>query len=164
MFENMKKMLLNEQVIQNRALEDWDRMIQAWSGNEGVEIGSSNEVSGTTGDALGKPIENLYTFTVKKGPTPDTVTLMAIQKPAAKDLKRVLNSMVGGDFFKALKIPKNSKLVFENRYITVTDPSTLIPTSFMKIKKWGAYVGKKNEFNGRTDTWSYEFTKTKLKQ
>ena len=137
-FDMFKKMLLNDQALQVRALEDWNRMVQVWSGNEGAELGGSFQATGTTGDAAGKPVENLWIYTVDKGRSPNTVALRIVQRPVKRDLKRMLDSMLGGNAFKTLGIPIDSELIFENIFITHSDPKTLIPDSYKKEKVWGA--------------------------
>ncbi len=157
MFQQFVSILLNEQAFQVRALEDWNRMIQVWSGMKGAEVGGSSQTSSVTGNAVGKPIENLFIYRVDEGPTSDTITLTVIQKPKKNQVKLILDKMLGGDVYKELQLPKDSELFFENRFTTICSPSTLIPISYVKKKTWGAYEGNNRIFHGRSDTWSYTF-------
>lgn len=158
MFKQFANILLNEQAFQVRALEDWNRMVQVWSGNEGAEIDGSFQTTEVTGHAAGEPIENLFIYSIEEGTKPETVILTVVQKPKKEQLKLVLDSMLGGDAHKVLQLPEDAELAFENRFTTVCDPSTLIPLSYKKTKLWGAYVGKDRDFQGRVDTWSYSFS------
>jgi hypothetical protein len=160
-FQQFRNILMNEESIKVRAFEDWNRMIQVWSGNVGAEIGGSFETTGITGHAAGKPIESVFTYTVSRSAKPNTVQLSITQKPKTGDAKAVLDALLGVDFFQTLGITNASELVFENRFTTVSDPSTLIPLTYQKVKTWGAYVGADKAFQGRKDTWSFTFKAVK---
>jgi hypothetical protein len=152
------KILLNDQTFQVRAVEDWNRMIQVWSGHKGAEIGGSFQTAGVTGSAAGEPIENLFLYSVDHGPLPNTVQLMIVQKPKKEQMKMVLDTILGGDARKLLQLPDDAEFAFENRFTTVCDPSTLIPITYTKTKLWGGHAGKDRKFKGRVDTWFYTFS------
>ncbi len=160
MFQQFQGILTNQQALQMRALEDWNRMVQIWSGNE-IELGTSSQATGPSGQATGKPIENIWVYRINKGPKPNTVELTVIQKPIKEGLKSTLDAMLGGDAYADLKLPQGATLVVENRFTTIANPSTLIPISYVKVKKWGAYVGKNQDFRGREDVWTYSFSSSK---
>jgi len=52
-------------MIAQRALEDWNRMVQVWHGVD-AEVGHVKELHGDTGAAAGPPIENVFTYSVDR--------------------------------------------------------------------------------------------------
>lgn len=163
LFQQFVKILTNEQTLQVRALEDWNRMVQVWSGNVGAELGGSSMQSGPTGHATGTPVENLFLYHVDVGPRPGTVKLTVVQKPRKEEIKKVLDGMLGADVTAVLQLQAGDELVFESRFTTICDPSNLIPETYEKVKIWGAYVGADRILRGRKDTWTYTFVRAKSK-
>ncbi|WP_050030402.1 hypothetical protein [Verrucomicrobium sp. BvORR034] len=163
MFQQFVKILTNEQTLQVRALEDWNRMVQVWSGNVGAELGGSSVQSGPTGHTAGTPVENLFVYRVDAGPKPGTVKLTVVQKPKKEEIKKVLDGMLGADVTEILQLQAGDELVVENRFTTICDPSNLIPETYEKVKIWGAYIGADRTFRGRKDTWTHTFVRAQSK-
>jgi hypothetical protein len=154
---SLKGILLDDQYIQTRVLEDWNRMVQIWSGVEDAVIGEHVSGTGQTGHAAGTPMDNTWTYSVEESEIEGMLTLRVVQKPSEKEVKALLDTMTGGDIYAFLRVPRGSQLIFKNEYVTVADPATLLPVSYIKQKEWGAYAGDDKLFVGRRDIWEYTF-------
>jgi hypothetical protein len=164
----MTEVLTSDGVLAQRAMEDWNRMVQVWHGAT-AEVGVVKQVDGETGNAAGSPVRNVFSYSVERrvacgdGAARDAscVRLVVVQAPSFTDARAAVRALLGFDFVSGLGAPPSSEFELEHRFVTDTHPDTLLPVRYTKEKRWSvSWNDEKGERRvvGRTDRWTYGFT------
>jgi hypothetical protein len=168
--QQMVAVLTSDQLLAQRALEDWNRMVQVWNGVS-AELGATKEVEGETGGAAGTPVRNVFSYSVErrvpcenaKGAA-SCVRVVVSQTPRFDDARAASRTLLGFDFVTAFGAPPAARLELRNTFSTVTHPETLLPVRYEKEKRWSvSWEGETGNERvvGRTDRWDYQFTPIK---
>lgn len=168
--KKMVEVLTSDQMVAQRALEDWNRMVQVWHGVD-AEVGHIKEISGNTGAAAGSPIDNVFSYALESrvpcksaDSAQSCIRLVVSQLPKFSDARLAAQTLLGFDFVTALGAPPESSFELSNTFTTVTDPDSLLPSSYLKEKRWSvSWLDSKGESHkiGRIDRWTYVFSRVK---
>jgi len=164
------EVLSSNQVLSLRAFEDWNRMVQVWADVD-VEIGEILEGEADSGAAAGGAVSNVYTYSIE-GRVPceeaaaakSCVRLVMKQVPNSRDMQASIQALLGLDGVTTIGVPPTAHLEVVNTFTTETHPDTLIPSSYVKEKGWAVSWrdnAGKERVHGRTDRWTYRFTRIK---
>ena len=166
----MVQILTSDQMISQRALEDWNRMVQVWHGVD-AEVGYVQELRGNTGTAAGSQIDNVFSYAVERrvpcasdDAAPSCIRVVVSQMPRFADARSAARALLGFDFVSALGAPPTASLEVKNTFRTDTDPQSLLPSRYVKEKLWSvSWVDPKGESRtvGRIDRWTYLLTRAK---
>jgi hypothetical protein len=162
--------LSSEQVLNLRAFEDWNRMVQVWADVD-AEIGEIIQGEADTGAATGSTVNNTFTYSIESrvpcqeaAPAKLCVRLVMKQVPSSKNVQGGISEMLGADVMTALGAPPTAHVDAAVTSTIETHPETLVPTSYVKEKRWDISwrdnAGRERVF-GRTDRWTYRFTTIK---
>ena len=165
------QVITSDQMIAQRALEDWNRMVQVWHGVD-AEVGDVQELRGDTGGAAGAPVENVFSYTLESrvpctpgGEESSCIRLIVAQRPRITGNARAAAQMLlGFDFVDGLGAPPSASLDVRNTFTTDTDPETLLPVRYVKEKTWTvSWVDAEGAARkvGRSDRWTYTFSRIK---
>jgi len=162
---NALRLLTSDQVLAQRALEDWNRMVQVWHGVDS-EVGHSQEISGTT-EGAGLPVDNVFSYALESRVPCDPaasatscIRLVITQVPRFEDARSAAQMLLGFDFVTALGAPATSTFELRNVFTTDTRPESLLPSRYVKEKRWSVrwQDSEGKHERGRIDRWTYVFS------
>ncbi len=163
----MLGVLTSDAMLEGRAPEDWNRMVQVWQG-EDAEVGGSAEQVGTTGEPAGISVENVFTYAVERrlpcserDAAASCVRLSLTQEPRGSKPREAAQALLGFDFVRVFGAPEDAELVIRNRFVTDTRPGSLLPARYVKEKRWSVSwqdASGAPRRVGRADRWSYRLT------
>jgi hypothetical protein len=159
--------LTSEELLTERALEDWNRAIEPWHGMD-AELGAEEEQE-VTADAMGATIRNVLSYRLDRRvpcaeatPEPACVRMILTHSPRFSDTRNAVRALLGFDPVEALDAGSDAEVEIRNTYTTDTDPATLVPVRYVKEKRWSIrWLDAKGveQRMGRTDRWTYSFSR-----
>lgn len=164
--ERMIGVLTSEHVLNQRALEDWNRMVSVWSGAT-AELGAVKEKEDDAGSSASGGVRNVFSYSAEKRIPCDSadtqelcVRLVVKQVPRFDDVRAASRALLGFDPVPALGAPPTARLEVVNTFTTDTHPETLVPVRYIKEKRWSVSwdEGGQERVLGRTDRWESQFT------